>query len=65
MVKRYMTHRPTRAADYEASPDAETYLARTVHEPDPAPYRTGLLDAFGEPLWAVVELDPIGFIRRD
>ena len=60
-----MTRRPIRAADYDKGPDAEAYLARTIFEVDPTPYETGLLDAFGNPLWACIELDQIGFIRRD
>jgi hypothetical protein len=62
-MKRYLTRRP-RSADYDKGPDAETYLARTVFEPDPAPFETGLLDAFGAPLFAAYEMDVIGFIRR-
>jgi hypothetical protein len=62
-MKRYLTRCP-RSADYDKGPDAETYLARMVIEPDPAPFETGLLDAFGAPLFAAYEMDPIGFIRR-
>jgi hypothetical protein len=62
-MKRYLTRR-SRSADIDKGPDAETYLARTVHELDPTPFDTGLLDAFGAPLFAAYEMDPIGFIRR-
>jgi hypothetical protein len=68
MIKRYMTSRPMRSArqaNCEDGPDAEHYLARTVFEVDPTPYQTGLLDAFGDPLWATYEMDPIGFVRHD
>lgn len=34
----------------EGGPDAENYLARTVHEADGAPRPTGLMDAQGNEL---------------
>lgn len=43
--------------------DAEDYLARTVFEKDPSPQHTGLYDAYGEALFSVEEMDPVGFIR--
>lgn len=62
-MKRYVTLRRPRSQDINTEPDAEQYLARTVFEADPTPYQTGLLDAFGEPLWAVIESDQVGFVR--
>ncbi len=53
----------TRSADINSEPDAERYLARVVHELDPAPRDSGLLDAYGESLFAIDKLDPIGFVR--
>jgi hypothetical protein len=35
----------------------------TVHEPEPIRRKTGLLDAKGQPLLSVEEMDPIGFVR--
>lgn len=65
MPKRYFTLRRPRQAQIADDPDAENYLTRTVYETDPTPYETGILDQFGEPLWATYELDQIGFIRRE
>lgn len=59
-MKRYVT----KAARWHDWIDSETYLARTVLEPDPTPRETGLLDANGNKLYAVEELDQIGFMRR-
>ena len=64
MRKRYFIRRSYDDA-WDQDVEASASLARTVHEPDPTPYRTGILGPDGEPLWAVIELDPIGFIRRD
>lgn len=64
MAKRYLTRpRHIRSGDIDENLNAENYLSRSVYETDPTPYPTGLLDAFGEPLYATYELDPIGFIR--
>lgn len=38
-------------------------LARTVHEDDVAPVKTGLVDAAGRDLFRVVERIPIGFVH--
>ena len=62
MAKRYLT-RSIRSGDIDENLNAECYLARTVFETDPTPYQTGILDPFGEPLWAVIESDPIGYVR--
>lgn len=48
-------------AYYEAA--ATDYLARTVYERDRSPIVTGLYDAAGNELFAVEEVDPIGFVR--
>lgn len=40
-------------------------LSRTVYECDPEPYNTGLLNASGEPIYASMQMDQIGFIRKD
>ncbi len=63
MARRYMTKpRPRLDSDwYEA--DAVQSLARTVHEADNSPYPTGLFDASGNELYAVDEMEPIGFVR--
>ena len=63
MRRRYIVK--PRMASLDDGLDAENYLARTVFEPDPAPVRTGLLDARGNELFAVVEIGPIGFVRFD
>lgn len=62
-MKRYVTLGRRPKAEWEEVATASDYLARTVFEADPTPYQTGLLDAFGEPLWAVIESDPVGFVR--
>lgn len=62
-MRRYRTMR-TRAADIDANTDAENYLARTVHE-DTDPRDTGLLDWTGTKIYAVSEIEPIGFVRHD
>lgn len=43
--------------------DALDSLARTVHEPDPQTFDTGLLDASGNRLFAIDEMERIGFVR--
>lgn len=60
-MRRYLTR--SRANDdwYEA--DASASLARTVHEPDPTPYKIGILDAQGNAIWAEDVMQPIGFVR--
>lgn len=63
MMRRYVTMRRPRLAAMDNDPDAEDYLSRTVYEPDDAPQPTGLLDAQGNELYAINEMDPIGFIR--
>ena len=63
MAKRYLTrHRFERVPDIDEHMNAENYISRTVYETDPTPYQTGILDPFGEPLWAVIESDPMGFV---
>jgi hypothetical protein len=64
-VKRYIINpRLAPMPDWSGDgPDAENYLSRTVHEPDPTPYPIGLLDAQGNELYAVNEMEPIGFVR--
>jgi len=64
MAKRYFTMRLNpRMADMDGYPDAEGYLSRTVFETDPTPYPTGILDSYGDPLYAAYELDPVGYVR--
>ncbi|WP_290497653.1 hypothetical protein [Hyphomonas sp. UBA4494] len=58
-MRRYVP-RP-RLAYYEA--DATDYLARTVYERDTSPMPTGLYDGAGNELFAVEEIDPVGFVR--
>lgn len=43
---------------------ATDYLARTVHEDEPKPVDTGLLDANGVKLYRVEDRQPVGFIRH-
>lgn len=38
-------------------------MAHTVFEPDPSPRPTGLFDVSGNELYAVDEMEPIGFVR--
>lgn len=38
-------------------------IARTVHEPEPEPQPTGILDKQGNELFSVEEMEPIGFVR--
>lgn len=38
-------------------------MAHTVYEPDSNPRPTGLLDINGNKLFAVNEMEPIGFVR--
>ena len=45
-------------------PDAEDYLARTVYEPEPECIDTGLLDKSGNPIMAIDEMAPIGFVQH-
>lgn len=61
MTARYVSQaaRPRRA-----SSDGDLYelqLTLTVHEPDPAPVATGILDAAGVPIFRVETREPIGF----
>ena len=63
MTRRYTTLR-TVAARIDDEPDAENYLARTVFEAERVPRDTGLLDWTGTKLFAVDEMDRIGFIRH-
>lgn len=66
MPKRYLTRpKHVRCADWYDGPDAESYLSRQVYETGPTPYQTGILDQYGEPLYAAYELDPVGFVRFD
>ena len=66
MVHRYVTfaHKP-KSADMWDGPDAETYLARTVFEPEPKAIRSGILDASGNDIYCIEEMDVIGFVRWD
>jgi hypothetical protein len=50
-------------ADWDDDAKALDHLARTVHEPEPKPRDTGLLDAAGKKLWAMDDRQPIGFVR--
>lgn len=51
-------------ADWQRGPDAENYLARTVHVvDDEAPRFSGLLNASGEKLYREVKRPRIGFVR--
>jgi len=38
-------------------------LARTIHESENIPVKTGILDAHGTPIYRCIEREPIGFIR--
>lgn len=59
-MRRYLTC-PAKAEWYDAR--ATDFVARQVHDRDPSPRRTGLLDAHGNPLFLVDQMDPIGFQR--
>lgn len=59
VIRRYVT----RFADIDNNVDAETYMSREVHEPDPSPRESGLLDAQGNKLYSVLELGPIGYVK--
>lgn len=63
-MKRYVTlsHKP-KSADYSSDPDGEDYLARTVFEPEPKAIRSGILDASGNDIYCIEEMEPIGFVR--
>lgn len=63
-MKRYVTlaHKP-KSADMWDGPDAESYLARTVFEPEPKAIRSGILDASGNDIYMIDEPDEIGFVR--
>ncbi|MGP1665843.1 MAG: hypothetical protein ACTS5I_08050, partial [Rhodanobacter sp.] len=50
-------------ADYHDEVWATDSLARTVHEQEGGPKETGLLDANGRRLYAMVEMNPIGFVQ--
>lgn len=56
-MKRYVT-----CADW-FEVRATDSLARTVHEQESGPKETGLLDANGRKLYAMIETGPIGFIQ--
>lgn len=43
--------------------DAQEYLARTVHEPEPRMVNTGLLFPDGSPIMAYEATGPIGFVH--
>ena len=60
MRRRYVTLRYSEELGCEC-PDIGQ--AHTVFEPDRSPQRTGLLDAQGNELFAIDEMDQIGFIR--
>lgn len=63
-MKRYFVKpdfQPVRLAHIHDEVDAENYLARTVYEPDYAPFETGVLDAEGRMIMAHFEMAPIGF----
>lgn len=61
-MKRY-TIKPRQSEEYYEAygPD---FLARTIHEPDPGPYDTGLIDKHGNPILAHCEMPQIGFVRK-
>lgn len=66
MMRRYM-RLPVASAirsdhDYTFT-DAQEYLARTVHEPEPRMVNTGLLYPDGSPIIAYEAMGPIGFVR--
>jgi hypothetical protein len=60
-MKRFVTRSATLWDHYL---NAEDYLGKTVFEPDPTPRPTGLLDAGGNKICVVEELDQIGFVRK-
>lgn len=51
-----------RSADIYSEPDAENYLARTVHETHEL-IDIGILDEDGNKIMARQKMDAIGFIR--
>lgn len=63
MAKRYFTAPHMRwSAELETEcPDIG--MAHTVHEPEPRVIDTGLLDASGNKIMAIDQMDPIGFTR--
>ncbi len=58
-MRQYVIHR---CADIKNDPDAENYLARTVHETEEL-IDIGILDHAGNKVMARQRLDPIGFVR--
>lgn len=62
MARRYIAITRPRG-DWLGAVDATDYLARTVYEAEPSPRATGLFDASGTELYAVDEVDPVGFVR--
>ena len=61
-MKRYVTRgKGADSWDYEEARPPTLSLA--VIEANPEPVFTGLLDAAGNRLYSVDELDPIGFVR--
>lgn len=62
MGKRYITQR---WSDQWQGEVIDIGQAHTVFETERIPRRTGLLDASGNPLYAVDEMDQIGFIRSN
>ncbi len=61
MNKRYVTLRYSEDLGCEC---IDMGMAHTVFEPDSSPRETGLLDAHGNKLYSISEMDPIGFVRR-
>lgn len=53
MKRKYVVFTARKAADIDHGADAEAYLSRTVHEPEPMAYNTGILDAAGNPIMAI------------
>ena len=63
MSRRYFPARADSESDERWFERDAKPMGLTVFEPDNTPQDTGLLDAHGNRLMAVSELDPIGFIR--
>lgn len=63
MARRYVSGIRIRSDFDEWDADASQSLARTVHEEERQPIRTGLLDHHGNDIYAMDEADPIGFVR--
>lgn len=65
-MRRYVTAtRQPRSDEDDWWYDPTAGATITVHEPDTRAHPIGLIDKHGNPIMAVIEPDPIGYVRHD